>query len=212
MTAFSGTSQALTITAWFGLLPLFLAVRILNPREALIAGGFWGACLFAALVALGQSFAVSAPLSLLLLATIPALYTCLGARLTRWTGFHPLLLGLGWVGVELALEPLGLRDGLLAGTQGDGFVFQALGSTLGYGFIAFLIALVNALLLSVLHELPMQGALLFSGPDQSPEPLLTRDGLEWSSPFFLRCVQPRAPPLPQTEQPNRGPASLPCKR
>lgn len=154
MTAFACTSPTLGITAWFSLLPLFLAVRILRPSEALIAGGLWGLALFAALQALGQSFAVSGTTSLLLLVTVPAIYTWLGASVTRWTGFHPLLLGLGWVGVEVALRPLSLRNGLLTGTQGNGLIVRLVGGVLGYLLVAFLLALANALVLSFLSEIP----------------------------------------------------------
>src|SRR5262245_5664451 len=191
MTAFSCTSQILAITSWFGLLPLFLAVRILHPRGALLAGGFWGACLFATLSALDQSFAVSAPLSLLLLAAVPAGYAFLGAKLTRWMGFHPLLLGLGWVGLELGLEPLGLRNGLLAGTQGDGLVRQLAGGVLGYVFIAFLLALVNALLLSVLADVPglMARTEAYQGPPASAGLFL-----EEMTDCILEPVRPRAQP------------------
>ena len=67
--------------------------------------------------------------------------------------FSPLLLGIGWMGVELALHPIGLRYGLLAGTQGDGLVIRLLGGATGYVLVAFLVAYINAWLLSVLTRI-----------------------------------------------------------
>jgi hypothetical protein len=57
--------------------------------------------------------------------------------LTRQKGFSPLLLGLGWIAVELALQPLGLRYGLLAATQGSGLVVRTMGYLAGYVMVAF---------------------------------------------------------------------------
>ena len=94
--------------AWVVIIPLLLAIRNLTPFRALIAGSFWGLCLFAfAALSNGALFEPTWG-ALLRLATIPAAYAWLGSRVTRRTGFSPLMLGLGWVVVELFLQPLGL--------------------------------------------------------------------------------------------------------
>ena len=141
---------------WLSLLPLFVAIRVLRPLRASACGALWGGCLFAFCVASGRT-AVSANLaSLALLTAIPAIYTLLGAGLTRWMGFSPFVLGVGWMGVELALAPLGLHSGLLAGTQDHTALMNYIGRALGYVLVAFLVAYVNAALVAVLARVRLR--------------------------------------------------------
>ena len=135
---------------WITLLPLFLSIRILRPLEALLAGGFWGLLLASFSSQGADPTLVPGLKSFVLLTLVPAVYAAIGSRVTRRVGFHPLLLGLGWVGVELALQPLTVRNGLLAATQGDGLVIRAIGHLGGYLCVAFLVAYVNASLLDML--------------------------------------------------------------
>jgi len=135
--------------AWVCLLPLFLAVRVLTPAAAALAGTIWAAVLWITSPSLHMLPAPLPQASLLLVGVI-AVYAGLGAALTRAAGFSSLLLGLGWVGVEFALRPLGLPNGLLGGTQWDGALSRLVGSVLGYVFVAFIIATANALLLGLL--------------------------------------------------------------
>jgi apolipoprotein N-acyltransferase len=180
---------------WVTLLPLFFAIRVLSPARAFVCGAFWGACLFVFSFAFAQTAISPTPGSFILLALIPAIYAYLGAALTRRVGFSPYLMALGWIGVELALRPLGLHYGLLAGTQGDGLVIRAVGSFAGYVLVAFLVAWVNATLVSVLSEV----RLSFSAPR------LVRKAIAAERRFvvrelpsyllhLLRAAQPRAPP------------------
>ena len=144
---------------WVGLLPLFVAIRACAPRDALLAGALWGASLFALLS--GDGGAVPRTVeSFALLAAMPALYAWVCAGLTGRFGFNPLILGLGWVGVECAFQPLGLHNGLLAGTLGDGTFVQVVGGLLGYAFVAFLVAFANALLLSIASDMRLPGGQL----------------------------------------------------
>lgn len=138
--------------AWFSLLPLFAAVRMLRPREATVWGGFWGFCLFLFSVTLARTAIPPTVQSLVVLTAVPAGYALLGAILTRRFGFNPLVLGLGWVGVEFGLKPLGLPHGLLAGTQGGGTFLHLVGGVLGFVFVAFVIASANAVVLSAFHS------------------------------------------------------------
>ncbi len=86
--------------ALVGLLPLFVSIRRQTPLRALLSGALWGLSLFAFTIAgLGPAIEV-APGSLLLFIGAPAAYACLGAILTRWIGFSPFVLGVGWVGVD----------------------------------------------------------------------------------------------------------------
>ncbi|MFC1475555.1 hypothetical protein ACFLQW_00960 [Candidatus Zixiibacteriota bacterium] len=184
--------------AWICLLPLFLAIQILSPLGAGIAGAFWGLCFYIfAVIVIGGTISPSLK-SLLLLTGAPAIYASGGAYLTRRLGFRPFLLALGWIGVELALIPLGLGAGLLAGTQGDSVHYHWIGRIFGYVFLAFLIAGANVLLLDILCEARLQipCRILCVTPRES--------GINHKSSFYLRLRQladsrarPRAPPGPQ---------------
>lgn len=181
--------------AWLALPPLLLAIRHLSPHGAMICGGLWGTSLYLFSVVLVETPIPPTALSLALLTTIPATYAFLGAALTRGIGFSALFLALGWIGVELALRPLALHHGLLAGARGDGAFSKAVGDLFGYGVMAFLIVFVNGLLLSVLSDLRF-GIVWHCGLIGSQRP--SRVHLILTSPYYLfaniRSAQPRAPP------------------
>lgn len=146
------SSSQYTMLSWITLLPLFLAIRIFTPVRSMLCGALWGSSLF--VFSQSVETPVAATLSsFLMLTAIPAIYTFLGSRMTRRIGFSPLLLGLGWMGVEFALNPLGLHRGLLAASQGDGLFIHTIGTFTGYILIAFVVAYVNAMLLTVLTQL-----------------------------------------------------------
>ena len=94
---------------WGSLLPLFITIRWLSPWRALLCGALWGGALCGFSVYAVPAGIEPAILSLLLLMVVPGLYACFGAWFTRWYRFDPLVLGVGWIGVELALLPLGLK-------------------------------------------------------------------------------------------------------
>ena len=181
--------------AWISLLPLFLAIRVLAPPPAGMAGALWGGCLYACLVA-GPAPAIHPALaSLTLLVAVPALYLYLGSLLTRRIGFSPLILALGWIGVEFALLSLGLRSGLLAGTQADGPIVEWVGRLLGYVFVALMVACANASLLAVLTHVRV------SSPSETLLAMLRQTGTcpsshtPWSHHrLALTHAHPRAPP------------------
>ncbi len=137
--------------AWLCLLPLFLAIQILVPLWAGIVGAFWGLWLYVFAAILGGAISPSIK-SLLLLTGAPAIYAYGGACLTRWLGFRPFLLALGWIGVELILIPIGLSNGLLSGIQGESAQYHWISRMFGYVFLAFLIAGANVLLLNILCQ------------------------------------------------------------
>jgi apolipoprotein N-acyltransferase len=141
---------------WVTLVPLLLSIKLLCTVDAGIAGAIWGMSLY---FSTGSSDPGASAhvlphgiLPLLLLMLVPAGYAAAASEITRRKGFHPLLLGLGWVGVELAIHPLGIHHGLLAHTQGDSIVVQSVGNLGGYILIAFVIALVNGVVAGVLCE------------------------------------------------------------
>ena len=116
--------------------------------------------------------------------------------LTRRVGFSPYLMALGWIGVELALRPLGLHHGLLAGTQADGgFVIRAIGSFSGYVVVAFLVAYINASLLSVLSEVRVSlSTPRLVASSAEPRRLVVPVDLICRLSRFPCISQPRAPP------------------
>lgn len=188
-------SPAHSWLGWVTLLPLFFAIRRLSPVGASGCGAFWGLALFFLASMHGGARIPFDVESAVLLSAIPALYAFIGGRLTRSVGFSPYLLALGWIGVELSLRPLGLHYGLLAGTQGDGVAIRLVGSFAGYALVAFLVAYVNAALLSILSKVRVsvrQARLVPAGSDPKRRvlPLVVPSYL-----FFQLCsARPRAPP------------------
>ncbi len=181
---------------WLTLLPLFVAIRACRPLNALLSGGLWGLSLYLFSVTTVDSGVSPGVFSLALFTAIPAIYAYLGSRLTRWVGFNPFVLGVAWMGVELAFAPLGLRHGLLAGAQGDTTLMHWIGGALGYVLVAFVVALVSASLVSALGAVHLR----------FPRPLrLTRsdDGGGRLVPQTFSCFplfaippsRPRAPPI-----------------
>ena len=180
---------------WVTLIPLLLAIRVLTPSRALLAGSFWGICLFAfAALSNGSLFAPTLG-ALLRLATIPAAYAWLGSRVTRRAGFSPLMLGLGWVAVELLLQPLGLQNGLLTGMLGQALVVRTLGFLAGWLVVAFIVVYVSASILEML----MAAALVPGGSRRAPRvggvvPKHSSIAIPAFSFQFLQPARARAPP------------------
>ncbi len=178
---------------WVSLVPLFISIRRLAPSRAMVCGALWGLSLYLFLVGLVPGFGGTVA-SLLLLAAVPAAYAYGAAHFTRRLGFSPLFLGLGWVAVELALRPLGLRTGLLSGTQGHGPLVDSVSALPGSGLVAFVVAAANATLVLVAGNVRLRSYR--AGSSIAPQ------RRERSFPvtsayrsFFDVCpAQPRAPP------------------
>ncbi|MHC4698654.1 MAG: hypothetical protein ACYTFA_18140 [Planctomycetota bacterium] len=190
-------SRDYALLGWLCLLPLFVAIRSCTAARAGLCGGLWGACLYLFFL-IGTDVTAPTVPAFALLTVIPALYGYLGGRLTRWIGFSPFILGVGWMGVELASAPLGLRYGLLAGTQGDGTLMAWVGQGLGYVLVGFIVAMVNASLVSVLSGVRLtlpQYTQRVSLPDHGARVL---PQMSFGFPLFAVCpAQPRAPPAEQ---------------
>ena len=158
---------------WFALLPLFFAIRMWRPAAALLGGALWGSTLWLCLSTGSGEAIEQAPASLALLIIVPALYACLGSWVTRWSAYSPLVLGVGWLAVELALHPLGLRHGLLATTQDGSGWATYLAPLLGYAMVSFLVALVTASFVSALSavRLPVRRPARCSESDDTGTPV-----------------------------------------
>lgn len=194
LTAHAGQAGVPFWVGWLALAPFFAAIRALRPILAMLCGALWGASLF---VFTGGGSEPGNPIVVgLLLTVVPAAYAYLAARMTRWIGFSPFVLGVGWMGVELALAPVGLHNGLLSATQGDTPLMDYIGRALGYVLVAFLVAYVNAALVAVL------GRVRLSVPRFVPTAASLDCGrslisqiIGCLSPFALHPSPPRAPPI-----------------
>jgi hypothetical protein len=177
------------------IIPLFLAIRLLSPCKAALGGLVWSFVLYFHAVTVASSpdgrFLIQASPLLV----IPALYAYGGAYYTRRYGFHPLALAVGWIVVELALYPAGFRQGLLPSCCGDGIVQRAIANFLGYGFVAFAVALVNAVAISLTARLIKHQACGFR-PSIIPD-IPRFPAVEWifpTDPLPATLNRPRAPP------------------
>lgn len=191
------TSPAYSSLAWISLLPLFWAIRFQGPTTAAFSGALWGISLYF-FSTVGAAPAVTPTFfSLVLLATVPALYAGLGSLLTRAIGFNPLMLACGWILVEVALKPLRLHQGLLAGSLGNSAHFHWLARLLGYVFVALIVACANASLVSILSgtRLSFPACRSFAG---SPDVIgwLPSQVVLAIQFWTLRQANPRAPPFP----------------
>ena len=133
--------------AWLSPLPLFLVIRYWRPWAVLFFGALWGGSIYAfSTLVFDQAPFVPGLRSLLFLSVIPAIYGCFGSWVSVRMGFSTLFLAVGWIAVELALIPLGMRTGLLAGAYEEGTLLAIMEGVLGYAFVAFAIAWINGLL------------------------------------------------------------------
>jgi len=180
---------------WLSLLPLFAAIRLLRPARACLCGALWGASLFAWCALLGPAAFSLTLKTAMLLCTVPAAYGWLGARLTRWIGFSPFVLGVAWMGVELAAVPLGVSFGLSSAGDADPAWVSWLGHTLGTVFVAFVAAYASAAFVCVAARVAL------SLP--RPQPFTVSTGPNrWFAPrtffcfrrFAIEPCQPRPPP------------------
>ncbi|MBI3832994.1 MAG: hypothetical protein HY287_01555 [Planctomycetes bacterium] len=135
---------------WVALVPLFIAIRILPRSPAAVCGGLWGCFIY--LFVFRHSVSGMNVSHWALLTAAPALFAGVASTVIRRFGFYPLLIGLGWVGLELALRPLALRYGLLLSSQGDSHLMHTFGQIGGYLFVAFLFAVINAIVVGALTQ------------------------------------------------------------
>ncbi len=198
-------SPAYSSLAWISLLPLFWAIRHCRPIVAASCGAIWGLSFY--LLSAGAAPAgLSTSLSLLLLCAVPATYAGLASLMTRAIGFNPLMLGCGWILLELALKPAGLHHGLLAaavlgsdpvaGGLSEGGAAHWLARLLGYVLLASLLAGVNASLLGIVSGAPLSFPACRSsaGPPNVGTWLPSQVVLAIQS-WTLRQTHPRAPPI-----------------
>lgn len=191
----SMNSDAFGWLGWVALVPVFFAIRLWNPACALLGGALWGAGLFA--FSTGNSPSIMPPSwgGFLTVTGAPAAYACLGSWLTSRIGFSPFVLGVGWMGVELAFGSTGLRSGLSGLAGAHGAVFSWLGQALGWVLVAFVVALVNAWIVVVINGVRLRvGEQLRPSSSADHIPLLFAQTFMGFPLFAVPAPRPRAPP------------------
>ena len=193
--AVSNASPRLPWLGCVALLPLLRAIQVGRPGAALLQGALWGGCLYFFRVSADGTAIAPGFGAFALLTALPAAFAWLGCAYSRRFGFSPLAVGFGWMAVELALLPLGLRTGLLVGALGDGPLTHTLGRALGYIPLAFLVVVAGACVLCGVGRVRWVFVQLsvLTGWDVS-------SGWSWHlilrrfSGLHLSPCQPRAPP------------------
>lgn len=130
---------------------------------------------------------------------IIGLFAAACSRLVRRIGFQPLILGLGWLGVEAvagflaALWPsLGFCGVVNAQNENSGWLAQSF----GYLIVSFLVSFGNAVLLVVVSGIRLRWkSRLRSLPARVRNSVYFSD-LELSKRLFcFTSLHPRAPPV-----------------
>jgi hypothetical protein len=198
MTMSFKTSHAAWI-AWIGVFPLLLVIKYFSPLRAMLFGAVWGASIFAlSLVIPGtESHIPHTVPSLTLLTIVPAVFAYAGGLLTRWIGFCPLIIALGWFGVELGLVPLGISNGFLSHTQVDMGLTLAINGSFSFGFMGFWVVFFGSLVIKIAEKIQFRhlGTQLCSIFIQvSDYSILPDTFLGYSSEIIVQPAKPRAPP------------------
>ena len=103
-----------------------------------------------------------------------------------------------WSPTEAGVDDAGKGDdeGLLAGTQADGTLIHWIGGALGYVLVAFVVALVNAALVSVLSRVRVcAGSPGYLPGSAGCRTRLVPQTFSCFPLFAIPVSQPRAPPV-----------------
>ena len=198
MTMSFRTSHAAWI-AWAGLIPLLIVVKSCSPVYTMLFGSVWGASIYAIsyIIPGTESHIPHTVSSLILLTIVPAVYSCAGGLLTNWIGFNPLVLALGWFGVELGLLPLGIPNGFLSHTQGDLALVQVIDGSFSFGFLGFLVVFISAIVIKIITVIRFHclgthlSSISLRGSDFA---ILPSSNLCYPFEIILQPSKPRAPP------------------
>lgn len=138
---------------WLALVPLFICIRFSTVRFAFLGGLTWGLsfCVLSEVIHL-ESAATWSWTTLITLSLASGLYALGGTYASKKRGFDPVLLALGWCGVELLVAPFGFKHGLLLSTQESNAAVYVLANLGGFVFAAFLVAFFIASILAVLTD------------------------------------------------------------
>ena len=181
--------------AFLALLPLLVAIRNYAPYRATACGALWGiAHLVGTLTGTSdQHLSVGAIAALVV---IPMLFAWLGAWSVRRAGFHPLVLAVGWMLVEMAVTSLGPRHGILLGVPSEsGALSDYIARHFGSVLVCFAWALINSIVVSAAAGVVQAwGNIRSLRTGNRPAELLLVVAVEWYEKRFGESTQARAPP------------------
>ena len=198
MSLASASSERLWLS-YLTLVPVFLAIHSCRPLGAAASGGLWGLSLQLCSAGSTSGRVEPSSLSSVLIVVVISTYSYVGARLTRRIGFSPLVLGVSWMGVELAFEPLGLRNALLSGTYDNTSLLHWVGGAFGYVLVGFIVAFVNASVLLMLSRIRLTVPRPWPPAGQTDNEALPSAQTFFAFPLLsIRPARPRAPPSPSS--------------
>jgi len=183
---------------WASLVPLFVVVRLLSPIRAAIWTGCWGLAVGLLTLLFESTVAPDSVQRLALLFLFPALFGWGARRMTIRFGFQPIVMGFGWMLVELGLQFTTLEGGFLIAAGSDNPLTVWIGQTLGFIWIALLISMFSAIVLSIVADLPMPrcpSARRIRRANRIAGFVIPFDSSLRIRCFLLRMAAPRAPPI-----------------
>jgi hypothetical protein len=179
---------------WIAFMPLFIAIRSQPLGIAAFLGALWGCCL--CLFAAHYESVSSIPfINFCLITGAPCFYVVLSKTFIRRFGYNPLALALGWIVFEFIYARLGAGRIIFLNNENLGSFFHVFADFLGYGFIGFIIAYVNAVLLSITIRMFIAGdrALLSTINIRSQWQTIFNE-TRLLCPYHISIIKPRAPP------------------
>ncbi len=134
--------------AWASLFPLLISIRSHTPRRAMLSGTAWSVSLLAVMLLFAQPDQSVTFFAGLCGIIAISFYAGMGAWATRHIGFHPLVLGVAWMLVEMALSPLGWQERVMADVYASSGWLSLLSHSLGCVFVGFAVAFITASIVS----------------------------------------------------------------
>jgi hypothetical protein len=194
--AASPSSSLRLLPVCMGLISLFAAIRSQPLPLTIILGAWWGCCLYVFSFVCDNSVIPCSLTGACVSIVMPALCAALGKIFVLRYGYYPLALALGWVVFEFALTRLGTARSIPLSETGINPILCVIADFLGYGFIGFLVAYVNAALVSVAVDFCIDGdrASPFVFRDESFH-LLTVNEVFSPIANAITALRPRAPPV-----------------
>jgi len=180
---------------WIAFIPLFAVIRSQPLGMAACFGALWGCCFY--LFSGYHHPGLAAPcIDVALVACAPCLYVVLSKIFVRYHGYTPLAIALTWIVFELTGAQLGAGRIMPPVEKEIDSIVRVIAGFLGYGFIGFLVAYINAALVSITIEVYLtSGRALQSAFGFGSQPL----SISSEVPHFLSYrtirMKPRAPPM-----------------
>ena len=175
------------------LVPLFVAIKICRPWEAVACGLLWGAVVAASSTFFGHPGAFE---DFILLTVGPAGFVFLGSYLTRRVGFSPFVLAVAWMVWVLILSWASDHPRTWYAPSLEHGVLHWASHVLGYVLVAFVAAYINALTIVALCSVCKRpGASTFRSGARLRSSILEYLSVTISKVAHLTSCIPRGPPL-----------------